>query len=92
MTGKSHVVVQWHGSNCSRHALFDNPENHQIIEVKPITSSIFDWIYTLEKSEFLVLIDSSIANLVEQIGLKQKKYLLTRGKARPTLRNDWTVV
>jgi len=92
VTERSHVVVQWHGSDCCRHAIFDNPDNHQIVEVKPITTSIFDWIYTLEKAQFMVLIDSSIANLVEQLGLKQKKYLLTRQKARPTLKNDWIIV
>jgi hypothetical protein len=87
-----YAVVQWNGSDCRREAKFDNPKNYQVIEILPITNSIFDWMEVLEKSSFMILIDSSIANLVEQTGQKQKKYLLTRQKAKPTLKQDWIVV
>jgi hypothetical protein len=89
---KDYVVVQWNGSDCRREASFDNPNNYQILEISPLTNSVFDWIYILENAKFLVLIDSSVANLVEQLGLKNKKYLLTRQNAKPTLKEDWTIL
>lgn len=89
---EEYVVVQWNGSDCRREAKFDNSKNYQIIEILPISNSIFDWIEVLEKSQFMILIDSSIANLVEQIGYKQKKYLLTRQKAKPSLKQNWIIV
>lgn len=89
---KSHAVVQWNGSNMRREIRLDNPQDHQIIEILPLTESVFDWLLILEKASFLVLIDSSVANLVEQMGIKTKKYLLTRQKAKPTLHEEWIVV
>jgi hypothetical protein len=89
---KDYVVVQWNGSDCRRTAQFDNPQNYQILEISPVTSSIFDWITILQNSKFLVLIDSSIANLTEQLRLPNKKYLLTRQKAKPTLKENWIIV
>jgi hypothetical protein len=87
-----YTVVQWQGSTVKKQITLDNPDNHQIIEIQPITESVFDWITILEKATWLVLIDSSVANLVEQLNLPVKKYFLTRQKAQPNLRQDWIVI
>lgn len=87
-----YVIVQWNGSDRRREVQFDNPNNVRIIEVSPLTSSVFDWLTLLEKSQMMVLIDSSIANLCDQLAFKQKKYLLTRELARPTFKEEWVVI
>jgi hypothetical protein len=51
----------------------------------------FDWITTLERASKLLMIDSSFANLVEQLNLPNEKYMLLRspGLLTPVYRNGW---
>jgi len=66
-------------------------EQYQIVDITPITDNVFDWIYTLEHAEKLLLVDSCFANLVEQLNLPVEKYLVLRtpGFWTPVFRNDW---
>ena len=65
--------------------------DYQVIEVDERTSSPFDWILAFERAAKLVLIDSLFANLVEQLGLPNEKYLMLRspGSLTPVFRNGW---
>jgi predicted O-linked N-acetylglucosamine transferase (SPINDLY family) len=69
-------------------------DEYQIVDVEPITDSIFDWIYTLEHAEKLLLVDSCFSNLVEQLNMPVEKYLILRtaGFWTPVFRNDWKFV
>ncbi len=64
---------------------------YQIIHVGPMTDSAFDWIYTIENAAKLVMIDSSLANLTEQLNIGGEKYLVLRSLVQqtPVYRNDW---
>lgn len=69
-------------------------ETYQIINIDCRTSSVFDWIYTLEQADKLVLVDSCVANLVEQLNLPNEKYFLLRSpiKATPVMKNGWKFI
>lgn len=66
-------------------------DTYQIINIDSRTSSVFDWIYTLERADKLVLVDSCMANLVEQLNLPNEKYFLLRSpiKSTPVMKNGW---
>jgi hypothetical protein len=65
---------------------------YQIIQVQELTDSLFDWIYTIERADKLVMIDSSLANLTEQLNIESEKYLIIRSvaAATPVYKNGWT--
>jgi hypothetical protein len=89
---KQYIVAHWQGSDYQRKIQLENTNNMPIIEIKPITKSVFDWTNILTKATALVLIDSCFANLVEQLNLTQKKIFLTRPSPRPTLKHNWTII
>jgi hypothetical protein len=66
----------------------------QFVEVGANTDSPFDWIYTLENAAKLVLVDSCMSNLVEQLGLPNEKYLVLRspGAYTPVMSNGWKFI
>ena len=66
-------------------------EKYQIVEVRELTDNPFDWIYTLEHAEKLVLLDSCFSNLVDQLNLQVSKSLILRSKIHdtPVLLNGW---
>lgn len=64
---------------------------NQIIEVNE-KYNIFHWVKILEKSQCIALVDSAMANLVEQLNLKNKKVLLLKpGHPTPTFKNEWKI-
>lgn len=87
-----YMVYQFQGSDIRREIAFKKSDDLQAIEIKPETDSIFDWIKILENAKYLVLIDSSVANLVEQLNLPNKKWFIKRSAAQPTLKNEWEIV
>lgn len=91
-TKEEYVVVQWRGSDYFKQIKIQDIDNIKQIEVQPITNSVFDWIYVLEKAKGFVLVDSSVANLVEQLKLPQPKMFLARQPARPTHNQHWKVI
>jgi len=68
--------------------------DYQIVEIDAKTDSPFDWIYTLENAAKLILVDSCISNLVEQLNLPNEKYLLLRtpGSYTPVMANAWQFI
>ena len=72
----------------------DWQRDFQIVEIDEKTDSPFDWIYTLENAAKLVLVDSCISNLVEQLNLPNEKYLLLRspGAFTPVMSNAWQFI
>jgi hypothetical protein len=72
----------------------DWQRDYQIVDIEEKTDSPFDWIYTLENAAKLVLVDSCISNLVEQLNLPNEKYLLLRspGAYTPVMANAWQFI
>jgi len=69
-------------------------EEYQVVEITPRGDNPFDWIWTLERANKLVLIESCFSNLVEQldIGPKDEKYLNlkpTSAYFTPVMKNGW---
>lgn len=91
-TEEPYIVVQWQGSDCYKKVSIDT--EYKLIEVPTATECIFDIIATLEKAKGFVLIDSCIANLVNQLQLPQPKMLITRSSktCTPILAPDWKII
>jgi hypothetical protein len=77
----------------------------QIIEIKPYTKSVFDWLTLIEKAERLLLIESCFNNLIDQLRIKNNKQILVlkqgyygdnllngQPKGLPVLKNNWTII
>jgi len=64
---------------------------NQIIEISE-NYNIFHWRKVLENASSIALVDSAMANFVEQLNIKNKKILLLKpGHPRPTFKNDWKI-
>jgi len=89
-----YIVYHCEGSGFKREIKFDNIDNFNIITLTNETNSIFDWLMILEQANKLVLVDSCIANMVEQLNISNSKYFIIRSpyKITPTLRNKWIKV
>jgi hypothetical protein len=63
----------------------------QVVRVEELTDSPFDWLLTLERAAELFMIDSSLANLVEQLNLPNRKRLYFRSDLMytPVYKNGW---
>lgn len=69
---------------------FDIQTDKQVIELNE-KHNIFDWRKILENARYLVLVDSAMANLVEQLNIQSDKILIRKpGQPTPTFRNKWT--
>lgn len=95
---EKYMVIHQHGSGVSRKFKLDDAitKGYQIIEVSEVTDNIFDWLKILENAKALVLIDSAVANLVEQlkIGSNVPKYFGVRSEApyTPVLLGNWQYI
>lgn len=55
--------------------------------------NLFDWIKILENAKVIALVESSIANLVEQLNLPNKKILFKKPDSRlPCIKNTWKII
>jgi len=55
--------------------------------------SIFHWRKVFENAQTIALVDSAMANFIEQIGLPNKKILICLNKRpRPKFKNDWKII
>jgi hypothetical protein len=90
---RDYAVMHLTGSECKKEIVIKNLNNYQLLEISPITKSIFDWIKILIFSKYIVTLDSCFANLVDQLNLPNKKIFLTRSdKLRtPVLKNNWKI-
>lgn len=65
--------------------------NKEIVEIND-QHNIFDWIKILENADELILVDSAMSNLVEQLNLTNKKWLIKKeGQPLPVYKNDWII-
>jgi hypothetical protein len=66
-------------------------ERYDIVEMRPLTYNAFDWIHTIEHAAKRVMIDSSFANLTEQLNITGDNYLVIRSTVglTPVYRNGW---
>jgi len=54
--------------------------------------SFFSWIKVLENANNIVLVESAMSNLVEQLNLTNKKTLVTKPiQPRPVYKNNWNI-
>lgn len=89
-----YAVVHLQGSD--HRAGFDSsiiPQDWRIIEVvEGLTPSIFDWIPVIEGAASIVMVDSVMANLVDQLGLGEDRYFIQRSHIglTPVLGQHWT--
>jgi len=64
---------------------------NQVIHINE-NHSIFYWRKLLEEAENIVLVDSAMANLVEQLNLSNKKIIIRKpGQPIPTIKNKWEI-
>jgi hypothetical protein len=95
--GEPYVVVHTEGSDYK--TSIDPgwiPEGWKVIEITPITDSVFDWLAVLEGAQSIIAVDSVIANIVDQLGISDSvdSYFLPRSHLHltPVLGSAWTVL
>lgn len=54
------------------------PQDWAQIEITPMTDNIFDWLTVIERAQSIIMVDSSMANLVDQLGLGDDRYFIPR--------------
>src|SRR5258706_5457893 len=66
----------------------------RIVPVEEFTYNPLDWRLTLERAKRLILLDSCLSNLVEQINLETEKYLIPRVPVQhpPVYKNLWRFI
>ena len=66
-------------------------ERYQIVTMEPRTDNPFDWIHTIENASKRVMLDSSFANLTDQLNIAGDNYLIQRSIAlgTPVFKNGW---
>lgn len=89
-----YVLAHFQGSNVRKEIHLENLNDCKLIEICPLTDCIFDWLKIIENAEYLVLIDSAFANLVEQLNFPNKKIFIKRSEPlqTPLLRNEWRFI
>jgi len=72
------------------------PQGWKVVEIKPITDCIFDWLGVLEGAQSIIAVDSVIANIVDQLAIADSvdSYFLPRSHIHltPVLGCAWTVL
>jgi hypothetical protein len=54
--------------------------------------NFFSWLKVLENAKSIILVDSAMSNLVEQMNLTNKKILITKPKQpQPYFKNNWII-
>jgi len=69
-------------------------EEHDVIEISPITDNVFDWITVIEKSSCFIGLDSFFVNLVDQMNMTIPKFFIRRSPLNftPVLKNSWEFI
>jgi hypothetical protein len=91
---QEYCLTHLDGSDERSNVKITNQKDHEIIEIKPISKSIFDWTYTIENAKVLVMFDSCFANLIEQINIPNRKFFIKRSEPirTPILKNEWIII
>jgi len=93
---EDYVCIHDIGSNMA--SPFEIPEHLtdglHIVRVEELTDSPLDWPLTLERANRLIMVDSCLSNLVEQINLETEKYLIPRAPHQypPVYKNGWRFI
>ena len=81
--------------NASNHiADFDRsiiPENYQTIEINN-DGYVLDWLKIIENAKMLIMTNSVMFNITEQLGIGKKNFYLPRNSIfiEPRMQNNWT--
>lgn len=107
VVNRRYTVVQYASSDVTIDVKLDLEQySGQIINLTPVTESVFDWLTILENAENLILIESCVTNIVDQLSIKNKKQILlskpnyyrdfidnnTRKRGFPILKNNWQII
>ena len=89
----NYVVVHLQGSD--HKASYDPsivPQDWQTIEITEQTDCIWDWLKVLENAQSLILVDSVFANIVDQLGIGDDRYFISRSHIglTPVHGQHWT--
>ena len=90
---RQYIVVHEYGSKYE--ARIPIPANierdYQVVRVDERTDSIFDWLLVIERASMLYMIDSAMANLIEQLNLPNPKKLFLNPQvtSTPVYKNGW---
>src|SRR5258708_123023 len=93
---EDYVCVHDLGSNMA--SPFEIPEHLtnglRVVRVEELTASPLDWRLTLERAKRLIMVDSCLSNLVEQINFETEKYIITRAPIHlhPLYKNGWEFI
>lgn len=69
------------------------PQGWRTIEImEGLTPSVFDWIPIIDQATSIVMVDSVMANLTDQLGLGEDRYFIQRSHIglTPVLGQHWT--
>ena len=93
-TTPDYAIVHLEGSDHT--AQFDPaiiPSDWATIHIKPgLTPSIFNWRTLIERAQSIIMVDSCMANLTDQLGLGTDHYFIQRSHIglTPVLNLPWT--
>ena len=94
VTNPNYVVVHLEGSDHT--ATYDPsiiPEGWQTIEIREtMTVSIFNWCTIIDRAQSIIMVDSCISNMVDQMALGEDRYFIQRSHVglTPVHGQDWT--
>jgi hypothetical protein len=94
VTNPKYAVVHLEGSDHT--AKFDPaiiPQDWQTIYIKPgVTPSIFNWCTLIDQAQSIIMVDSCMANLTDQLSLGTDHYFIQRSHIglTPVLNLPWT--
>lgn len=67
------------------------PEDYRIIPITP-EGYIFDWLTIIDRADAVIMTDSVMSNLIDQLNIGQDRYFvpLNHIQLTPTFGNEWT--
>lgn len=90
---KNHKYIVTHLKASSHTADFDRsiiPNDYDVIEISN-DGYVLDWLKIIENSEMIIMTDSVMANIVDQLMIDKKKYFLQKNNIffTPILGSNW---
>lgn len=92
---EKYVLTHFQSSDVRKEVKLESLKDRKVIEIKPLTDCVFDWLTIIERADYLVFIDSVFVNMVEQLNLNHKKIYIEKRKGvkhNPVLRNEWKII
>lgn len=85
--------------------VFDLKTNNNIKHITKLSNCVFDWLYTIERAQGVILTESCFSNLIDQLKIKipimflilspgRDNYFdqIGRSKGRPILKSKWNIL